>query len=726
MRGDGIHRVCVIGAGVMGAGIAAQAANGGAQVLLLDRDDIAREALTRLRKSKPAALMHKNLLGQIVPGNVERDLKQAADCDWFVEAIIEDMGIKAALYERLDAVRRPGTPVSSNTSTLTRATLIRDMPASLARDFLITHFFNPPRYMRLVEWVADPDQKFGSLKDFIDRRMGKRIIRCKDSPGFIANRIGTFWLHAAVTEAIKRSIDVETADALLGRPAGVPKTGVFGLLDLVGLDLMPHVLEAMREALAVDDPLLDLGPIPSLVTEMIADGYTGRKGKGGFYRLNNGVKEVRSLIDGSYAPARRPKPKAARGGGLRALINHDSPEGAYARAVVTRTLAYAARCLPEIAERPIDVDAAMRLGYAWKKGPFELNETLGAEKISLPKLPKPALLDSDPWGLADVKAQGAPLASNRSASLWDLGQGVAGLEFHSKLNALDPFSLAMMNKAVTLIPRRGMSALVIANDGTNFSVGANIAMLLVTGKLRLWPLINWILSHGQKTFARLKYAPFPVVGAPSGMALGGGCEVLLHCDALVAHGETYMGLVEAGVGIVPGWGGCKEMLGRLSEMPAIGRGPMPAVLKAFEIIATAQVATSAMEARDLGFLRSDDAIVMNRDRLWLQARDRALDMAPGYQPPKPRTLHLPGSSGRAALLMAIGDFERKGLTTPHDVTVARALARVMTGADTDPTDPVGEDHLLALERQAILSLIRTPQTRARVDHMLRKGKPLRN
>jgi 3-hydroxyacyl-CoA dehydrogenase len=767
---SGIEKIGVIGAGVMGSGIAAQAANAGAHVVLLDVvPDAARNAIEVMKKTVPAPLMHPTVSGRITPGCTEGDLSLLDGCDWIIEAIIEKTDIKQALYRSIQPHLKADTVVSSNTSTLPLRVLTEGLDGDLRRRFLITHFFNPPRYMRLMEIVAGPDTDTAverRIRAFADENMGKSVVTAKDTPGFIANRIGTFWLHAAVTEAFRQGIGVEQADAVLGRPAGIPRTGIFGLLDLVGLDLMPHVLASFELALADDDPFHALGSAPELLARMIDDGYTGRKGKGGFYRLNprggERVKEVIDLQTGDYAPARRPKPAAAvvaKKGGLRATLNHDSAEGRYARSVLVPTLAYAAALALEIADDPDSVDCAMRLGYNWKLGPFELIDRLGPawlvaalEKEGRPTPPLLAAVGAGsfyrvrdgrlqqftgadyenvrrPQGvllLEDVKRTAPPIARNMSASLWDIGDDVACLEFTSKMNSLNPFIVWMIEKAVRELPGRGFKALVIHNEASNFSVGANVALLLYGAKLKLWPAVRWLLKRGQDAFQKLRFAPFPVVGAPSGMALGGGCEVLLHCAAIEAHAETYIGLVEAGVGIVPGWGGCKELLGRWTVAKDRPGGPMPPVMKAFETIAMAQVAKSAMEARDFLFLRADDGIVMNRDRVLATAKARALEMAKNYTPPEPREMSLPGATGRTALALGVRDFINKGVASTHDGVIAGELAFVLSGGDTDALDTVSEDWVLRLERDAILKLAHTKKTLARVEHMLKKGKPLRN
>lgn len=767
---SGIQKICVIGAGVMGAGIAAQAANAGVDVVLLDvMENAAQTAIGKMKKTDPAPFMHPKVARRITPGTTGDDLGLIKDCDWIIEAIIERPDIKQQLYANLAPHMKADAVLSSNTSTLPLKVLSEGMADDLKRRFMITHFFNPPRYMRLLEIVSAPETDrdvIERITAFTDQAMGKSVVDAKDTPGFIANRIGTFWLHAAVTGAIAQGIGVEEADALLGRPAGVPKTGVFGLLDLVGLDLMPHVLGSFQTALDADDAFQKLGEAPDLLQKMIADGYTGRKGKGGFYRLNTEgggkVKEVINLKTGQYAPAQRPKPealKASKKHGLRGLLSHDSPQARYARGVLLKTLAYSASLIPEIADDPDAVDRAMRLGYNWKTGPFELIDKIGpawlASALKEDGESVPPLLSGvgankfyrvrdgqlqhftgahyvpvqRPAGvllLQDIKRRSQPIARNMSASLWDIGDHVACLEFTSKMNSLNPFIMSMINKAVRELPQRGFKAMVIHNEGTNFSVGANIALLLYGAKFRLWPFVRWVLKGGQDTFQAMRFAPLPVVGAPSGMALGGGCEVLLHCDAIVAHSETYMGLVEAGVGIVPGWGGCKELLGRWTQSKKRPGGPMPPVIKAFETIAMAQVAKSAMEARDFLFLRPGDDIVMNRDRVLAQAKARALAMAENYQPPKPYELRLPGPTGRTALDLAIRDFINKGIATPHDGVIGSQLGMVLSGGDTDALDIISEDTVLELERDAIINLARTKKTRARVEQMLKEGRPLRN
>ncbi|MGE5768567.1 MAG: 3-hydroxyacyl-CoA dehydrogenase NAD-binding domain-containing protein, partial [Bacteroidota bacterium] len=756
-----INQAAVIGAGVMGAGIAAHLANAGIPVLLLDivpqgaedRSAFAKGAIAKMLKADPAPFMWKRAADLVTPGNLEDDFDKLAGCDWIVEAVLEDAEVKRDLYQRLESVRKDGSIVSSNTSTLPLKVLTEGLPARFARDFLITHFFNPPRYMALLELVAGEKTRpeaVAEIAAFGDRVLGKGIVHCHDTPGFVANRIGTFWLQCAVVEALDRGLTVEEADAVMGRPLGIPKTGVFALLDLVGLDLMPKVDASLARTLPQDDAYHGLRrPFP-LLEKLIAEGYTGRKGKGGFYRLNktNGarVKEAVDLRTGDYAPADKPSlasVSAARRGGAKALVAHADKGGQFAWAVMSQTLAYAASLVPEIADDIPSVDRALRLGYNWKFGPFELLDQLGADYVA-ERLTKegravPLLLQqaAEAGGfyrvkdghlqyltvegdyadvvraegvllLSDVKLKGAPVARNGSASLWDVGDGVACLEVHTKMNTMDPEVFKIMVKALEIVPKR-FKALVVYNEGTHFSAGANLGLAMFAANVGAWPTIEDLVAEGQKVYTALKRAPFPVVAAPSGLALGGGCEILLAADAVQAHAESYIGLVEAGVGVVPAWGGCKELLARYARDPRRPKGPMPPVAAAFETIGMAKVAKSAFEAKELGFLKATDRVTFNRERLLADAKKRALDLVEGYQPPEPVELFLPGPSGKASLAYALRDLYAKGQATEHDMVVASALAEVLTGGPkADHTEPVSEEAVLKLERSAFMQLVKTP------------------
>jgi 3-hydroxyacyl-CoA dehydrogenase len=788
-----IRTVAVIGAGVMGASIAAHAANAGVNVLLLDivkpgnpnRNAIAEGAIERLKKMDPAPLMGSRAVRLIKAGNTEDNLDDLKDADWIVEAVIERLDIKQALYKQIDAVRKPGSVVSSNTSTIPLKELASGLPESFTRDFCITHFFNPPRYMRLLEIVGGEGPQFAALQKFADVKLGKTVINCNDTPGFIANRIGTYWIQSAMVLALELGLEVEEADAVMGKAMGFPSTGVFGLMDLVGIDLGPHVNASLARLLPGSDAFHSVNRDTGMIEKMIAEGYTGNKGKGGFYRSTRGPdgKRAKTALNlqataqgklewRSSKRADIPLVKDARKD-LKKLLNSDTKYGKYAWGVLGRVLAYTASLVPEIGESIADIDAAMRLGYTWKFGPFELIDKLGAAWVAsrLPELglKTPVLLERVGQGkfyqpgeggamtqfaldgqyrpiprapgvllLEDIKRVQKPVLGNKSASTWDLGDGVLCFEIHAEirgslLNMLDGDVLGILEKTVALVGK-SYKALVLYNDDlreaphkTNFSTGANIGMAYMMANIRLWGKIEGSMKDGQKLYQAMRYARFPIVGAPAGRALGGGCEMLLHCSAVQAYAESYIGLVEVGVGLVPGWGGCATMLTRWSQDKQQPKGPMPAVAKVFEIVSTATVSRSAAEAIELKFLRATDGITMNRDRLLADAKARALAMvAENYTPPEPPVLNLPGATGRVALKMAVDGFHARGVATDHDVTVSAALAEVLTGGDTDYLDPMTEDDVMALERKSFMGLIRTKESQARIKSIIDTGKPLRN
>jgi 3-hydroxyacyl-CoA dehydrogenase len=767
-----IRKVGVIGAGVMGAGIAAQVANAGFPVVLLDvvppgannRSQVAEGAVAKMLKTEPAPFMSTRAAKLVDTGNVEDDLGKLADCDWIIEVIVERPDVKQGLYRKLEAVRRPGSAVSSNTSTIPLRVLTADMPDSFKRDFMITHFFNPPRYMRLLEVVPGPASDpatVDAVAQFADLKLGKSVVRCNDAPGFIANRVGNYWLQVAVVEAFDGGLTVEEADAVIGRPFGIPKTGVFGLLDLVGLDLMPHVNASLARTLAPDDAFHAANRDIPLLGRMIETGLIGRKGKGGFYLFDRKTrkKQAIDLATGMHRPEQVPDLPELAARDLKAIMTAPTKAGHYAWRVMGQTLAYAASVVPEAAETIVDVDDAMRLGYNWRWGPFELIDKLGVEwftnQIAAEGWPVPRILEVavgrplyrfdagvrqfltldgeyqdvvHPPGvllLDDIKRRSKPLLKNASASLWDIGDGVVCLEFTSKSNSIDEGIIGLLGQTIALVPGK-YRALVIYNEGSNFSVGANLGTALFAANIAAWGEIEKAVAAGQQTYKAIKYAPFPVVSAPAGMALGGGCEILLHSDAVQAHAESYIGLVECGVGLVPGWGGCKEMLGRWTTQGKLPKGPMPVPAKLFEMISTATTSKSAAQAKELLFLRQTDGITMNRDRLLADAKARALKLADGYVPPEPIELQLPGPSGALALRMAAESFHRRGIATDHDLVVSGALAVVLTGGKADLMDMVGEDQLLDLERGMFMQLARTPGTLARIEHTLETGKPLRN
>ena len=778
-----IKKVAVIGSGVMGAAIAAHITNAGVPVVLLDivskdpndRSAIAKGAIEKLLKTEPAPFMSPRNAKLITPGNLEDDLGLIADCDWVVEAIVENLKIKHGLYAKLEGVLKPGAIVSSNTSTIPLKVLIEGRSDAFRPNFLITHFFNPPRYMRLLEIVSGPETSRDAVKtmaEFCDVRLGKGVVLCHDTPGFIGNRIGMMWMQSGVNAASDVGLTVEEADAVAGKVMGFPSTGVFGLFDLVGIDLMPQVSASLAGAVAEDDPYRKAQRVSPVIDNMIATGYTGRKGKGGFYKMTkNGaqrLKEAVNLATGEYHPVKAvslPSLDAAlsdRKTGLKTLLSGDDKGSQFAWGMLAPVFAYAADLVGEIADTLVEIDEGMKLGYGWKFGPFELMDQLGtdwlAERFKAEGKPVPKLIATAAGRsfyrvadgklqflgtsgeyqdvrradgvllLQDIRRKAQPLAKNASANLWDLGDGVVCLEFRSKANSLDPEIMTMIAKAIELIGdgKGQWKALVIGNDADNFSVGANLGLVIFAINVAMYDQLSEMVAIGQNTYKALKYAPFPVVTAVAGRALGGGCEMALHSDAVQAHAETYMGLVEVGVGLIPGWGGCKELLARHIANPKRMQGPMPPVVGAFQTISTAQVSRSAADAQDLLYLRTTDGISMNRDRLLADAKGKALELAKNYTPPTPAEYHLPGPGGKTALDMAVKDFAQQGKATAYDIVVSEALATVLTGGDTDMTQTLTEDDMTALERQAFIGLAKQSGTIERIETMLNTGKPLRN
>ncbi|MFO0388637.1 MAG: 3-hydroxyacyl-CoA dehydrogenase NAD-binding domain-containing protein [Alphaproteobacteria bacterium] len=782
-----IKKVGVLGSGVMGSGIAAQVANSGTKVVLLDivpkdaanRNQLTESAVEKQLKASPAGFVHKDRAKLITCGNLEDDLKLLADCDWIIEVVLEKLEVKHDVYKKIESVRKPDAVVSSNTSTIPLHELTKGFSDGFKKHFMITHFFNPPRYMRLLEVVQGACEKpaFDAICNFADVHLGKGVVHCKDTPGFIANRIGVYWLMQGLTEAIRLGITVEQADAVMGKPVGIPKTGVFGLFDLIGIDLMPLIAREMKATLPASDAFNTAYQEPALVTKMIADGYTGRKGKGGFYRVNKvddkKIKEVINLQTGEYYTQPKKVELAsieAAKSGMAALMSHKDIGGQYARSVLLGTLHYAASLVPEISDHIADIDDAMKMGYNWKYGPFEMIDRLGvdwfADQLKADGKSVPAIIEKargkklygaeagrrqaftiggqyeaiiPPSGslmVSDIKLTTKPVAKNASASLWDLGDGIACLELTSKMNSVDPDILSMIEQSIGTV-KQNFKGLVVGNDADNFSVGANLGFVLMAANIAAWGQIGEVIRAGQHAVMALKYAPFPVVASLTGRALGGGCEIVLHSNAVQAHIESYAGLVEVGVGLIPAWGGCKEMLirqlgenkgssgGMIGNLMATG-GAMPAITKVFEAIATAKVCMSAEEARDMKIIRETDGITMNRVRVLADAKARCLEMAKDYKTPEQSVLHLPGKSAKVAMNMAVDGFKAAGKATPHDVVVCKHLAVVLSGGDTDMSEPLTEQQLLDLEFESFMELVKHKDSLARIEHILTTGKPLRN
>ncbi len=781
-----IKKAVVIGAGVMGAGIAAQLANAGIEVEMLDivprnleeggdRDAIAKGALAKMMKQKPAPFMHKRNAKLVRPGNTEDHMDRLKDADLIIEAVIENPKIKSNLFKRIDEHRKPGSIVGSNTSTIPLETLKDGQSDALKKDLVITHFFNPPRYMPLLELVSSKDndpKTVDRLAEFMDKEMGKTVIRCNDTPGFIANRVGTYWLTVAMGEALKAGLTPEEADAIAGKPMGVPKSGIFGLVDMVGLDLVPYIGKSLYENVPANDDFKNVHKEIPLVPKMIEEGYTGRKGKGGFYRMNKeGGKKQLEVIDLyaddiTYSPIKEPKMKSgkrAKKGGLNGLIKGKDAESQYAWEVLKKTLTYAAEMVPQIHDDIMAIDEGMKLGYNWKRGPFEMIDKIGVDNfikrlekdgVEIPEALnaargksfyktidgtlnrlsvadgeyKPVERAEGVLLLSDVKRGAKPVTKNRSANVWDIGDGVLCLEFTSPANSLDPWTMKAINKACDLVEsnKNGYKALVIHNEGQNFSVGANIQLAEWVAQGKQYWLIKKMVKNGQDTYKRLKYANFPVISAPHNAAMGGGCEILLHSDAVQAHAETYMGLVELGVGLIPGWGGCTEMLRRNFENKRRPGGPMPPLTATFETIAMAKVSTSAEEARSMLMLNKDSDISMNKSRLLADAKAKALKMVDdGYTPPKPATFRLPGAPGRAAAQLAVNGMFDQGLLSSYAVVMADQLGEILSGGHkADASVEVKEDDIRALELEAFMRLVHDQRSRQRIQHMLKTNKPL--
>lgn len=796
-KGLSIKNVAVIGAGVMGAAIAAHCANAGCHVFLYDlphkeadpkdwskRNEKVLKAKEHLKKVKPSPLMHESVLDKIEVCNLKDDLDRLKECHWVVEAIIEDVTIKTSLYKDIAPYCKKAI-ISSNTSTIPLKNLVADMPSDMKERFFISHFFNPPRYMRLLEVVGHDDLQAGILKSFTafaEKNLGKSVIQCLDTPGFIANRIGIFWMASAVHHALEMGLSVEEADAVLGRPLFIPKTGVFGLLDMVGIDLMPHILKSMKALLPQEDRLHAVTSDLSFITRMVDDGFIGRKGKGGFYRLNeNKEKEALDLNNYTYKKSYKPRLSCVKKSkkDLIALFKGGEKASHYARRVMLETFCYAVHTLKEVGGDVVPVDQAMRLGFNWKYGPFELMDKIGLVPL-LAMLKKDgiseetrALFKGAYNGfyhkekayhalngyqkevvkphvllLRDIKKRTKPLMSNKSASVWDIGDGVLCFEIHSTMNTMNPLVLWLLSRALKRA-EKSYKALVIYNEGEHFSAGANIALLLGALKLFLYPLVSFFVWQGQRTYRKIQKSRIPVVAAPSGLCLGGGCEIIMHCHSVEAHSESYMGLVEVGVGVIPGWGGCKELLLRATEKQTFQRtfaipapkehdtpqGPIATLRHVFETIATAKVSTSAMEAKDLYFLHEKDGITMNRDHLLYNAKQRALSLVSYGKDGRVKRrstrirrsyVALSGETGFVALEMVVRDLKRAGKILPHDEVVSLHLARVLTGNKKDYLEKTKVKEILKSEKEQFIKLTRMKKTQERIAHMLKKGKPLRN
>ncbi|TCD12307.1 3-hydroxyacyl-CoA dehydrogenase/enoyl-CoA hydratase family protein [Oricola cellulosilytica] len=763
--GNSLRRVCVIGAGTMGSGIAGQVANAGYPVLLLDmpgndgnRNAITEAALERLRKSDPPALFSEDVLNRISIGNIEDDLASVADCDWIVEAVVERLDIKRVLYRSLQPHLKPEAIVTSNTSTIPISLLVEEMDDEFARRFAITHFFNPVRYMRLLELVRGEkteNEVVETLADFCDRVLGKGVVRCADTPGFLGNRVGVFALQVGIAEATQLGLDIETADALMGRPMGIPKTGIFGLYDLIGLDLMADVVRSLRAILPAEDPFHAVGGENALINKLCESGLTGNKGRGGFYRRGeDGAKLAIDLSTGDYRPRNRGVPERAESGGLAELVSGDDLNAKFCWNVLNRILRYSASLIPAVTENPQDIDDAMKLGYNWIKGPFEMLDEIGVEtfvaRCQAEDLTVPDFLRNNASGpiyrvddgvLQVRRADGAyrpldlpegvvrfhlkrrelePDSENPSASLFTLESGIRLVEFHTKANALDADSMALVREAAEN-PGRGI---IIHNDGQHFSAGVNLQRFREFIDAGDWSGIDAFLDDFQQACRALKYCAAPVVGAPSGLSIGGGFEVLAHCSKLVVHTNVVLGLVESLVGLVPGGGGVKETFLRWYRKSGDWE---QAAWNAFKQIGYGRTASSPDQAKSLAYFLPDrDETVMNRDRLMSAATRVVGEMESGYRPPEKPEFQLLGGDLHGRMHAFLEKGLADGTFHPHDVTVGSEIAAILTGGEQAEPRRASEQDLYDLERSSFVRLARTPQTRARIEAMLSGKGTLRN
>jgi len=811
-----LEKAAVLGAGTMGARIAAHLANAGVPCTLLDivppeltpeekkrgltlerpevRNRIVRAGFEATKKSRPAAFFTPETARLIRIGNFEDNLAWCGEVDWIIEAVAENLDIKRNLLARVEQFRKPGTIVTTNTSGLPIRLIAEGRSDDYQQHWAGTHFFNPPRYMKLVELIPGPKTRpevLDTLEEFCDRRLGKGVVFAKDTPNFIANRIGTFSMLNALRLMQELEMTVEEVDACTGPAVGWPKSATFRTADIVGLDVLVSVVRNIYENVP-DDELREVYRVPPVIEEMMKRGWLGDKTGKGFYQRvkKDGESEILTLDwqKMEYRPRQKARFGSIEAGKaiedtherLRALVapalsgQGGDKANKFLWGSLSATCLYAARRVPEIADRISDVDEAMRWGFAWELGPFEMWDTVGVEAMakgiereqkSQPPLVTKLLASGkksfyeSPQGrtsyfdpasssykpvpesegiiiLKSLNERSKAVQENAGASLIDLGDGVVCCEFHAKMNAIGGDIVAMLHAGLKRL-ETDFDAMVIANQATNFSVGANLMLLLMTAQEEEWDDVHLAVRQFQNVNMAIKYAPRPVVAAPQGMALGGGCEISLHAARIHAAAEAYLGLVEAGVGLIPAGGGTKEMLIRANEratsgdtVPSGSEGEMDlfhALKPVFENIAMAKVSTSGEEARSLGFLRRSDLVAMNRDRLVGDAKETALAMVrAGYHPPAPAQIEVLGEEFLAAAKLAIHMLVRGEYISEYDAVVARKLAYVLAGGALSSPQTVGEQYVLDLEREAFVSLCGQRKTQERIAHTLKTGKPLRN
>lgn len=781
-----IKRVAVLGSGIMGSGIAAHLSGAGIPCYLLDivpkepgadRNRLAKAGIEALLNSKPSLIFSKRDARLITPGNFEDDWEKLKECDWVIEVVVERLDIKRQVFERVEQTVRPETIVSSNTSGLSLRSMSEGRSSPFRRNFLVTHFFNPVRYMKLVEVVSSSETDPGTVETmvrFLEQKLGKGVVFAKDTPNFIANRIGVFGWFSAMKYILEKNYPVEAVDKILGPAIGRPKSGMFRTTDMVGVDTLAHIAHHTYES-CPNDEMREIYKVPKIVEEMIEKKQLGEKTGQGFYKKvkrGDGISEIlvldwqtgeyRSQQKVRYPSLGKVKEIESSAARLKFFVNQKDEGGELAWKVVRDTLLYSANRIPEIADDIVNFDNGMKWGYNWDLGPFEIWDCLGVKEaverirqdgFKIPSFVEAVLqkgegtfyrrgaagleyfdLHTSSYKairqgegvllLKSIRERTPVLRKNDSASLIDIGDGVLCLEFNSKMNAIDDEICSLMKEGVREA-ERNFTGMVVANEGENFSVGANLMLLFMAAQMGDWKQIETVLKNFQDACMGLRYSAKPVVAVPFNLALGGGCEVCLGADAIQAHAELYMGLVELGVGLIPAGGGCKEMIRRFDE--SVKMGPFPKVQRAFETIGFARVSTSAKEAQEIGYMTKKDRISLSRDRLLTDAKRRVVEMAKNYQRPVPREdIVLPGHGGYYAMVSAIEGFRLQGKISEHDEVIAKKLSHILTGGDRPNMGRVSEQKLLDLEREVFLSLCGMEKTQERIQHMLLKGKPLRN
>ncbi|MDC3087898.1 3-hydroxyacyl-CoA dehydrogenase NAD-binding domain-containing protein [Candidatus Pelagibacter sp.] len=738
-----IKNVVVIGSGTMGSGIAAHLCNANIPVTLLDlKTEISEKARDRIHKSRPPLLIDKSKINNIKVGNINDDFDVVKNADWVVEAVVERIDIKHQIYEKIFKARKDGAIVSSNTSSIPIKVLSEHLTDIEKKDFCITHFFNPVRYMGLLEIVKNENNdlnKINELKEFCEIELGKGAIVCNDTPGFLGNRVGVYAMQVAMTEAFRMKLSVEEADAIFGRPMGIPKTGVFGLYDLIGIDLMADVLKSFIKELPDTDEFHKVAKEIPLVKKLIETGYTGRKGKGGFYRVNKTeatkVMEAINLETGEYYPSKKIDVKSDKVD-LNGLINRKDKYGDYAWSVISKIIKYASSLVPGVTKEFNDIDEAMRLGFNWAKGPFEMLEEIGvknffdkaddfSENSFLKNLSKTK--NEYFYGerqkytnietLGKVKKTATSVDGNESAKIYRFTDYNI-VEFTTKANALDYDSMDALKKATD-------KPLIIINESMQFSAGVNLTYTMKFADKKDFKSIEKFIKYFQETCKHLKYSKYPVISAPSGLTLGGGFEVMVQSNFVASHTNIVVGLVETIVGLIPAGGGCKEMLARWLDTDEAKKDPNFASLKVFDIIGYGKTATSPVEAEPMKYLRPSDKKIMNRNSL-LEVSKKILSENKNFKAPEELKFNLPGKAVRGEMDKILEKLYNDKVILDHGVEVAKELAHVLSGGDTSIDKSLSEDDLFKLELDAFMRLIETQKTQERIKHTLATGKPLIN